>query len=118
MSETKSPDKPAPTDGGAPKKKKKRQLSDKQKAGLKELRALKSEVQAARLKETMSATRKGKKAVKAALEEKPLTVPEIAEKIDLPARQVLWMLTSLRKYGEVNDGEVDGDYPRYELVKS
>jgi predicted Rossmann fold nucleotide-binding protein DprA/Smf involved in DNA uptake len=117
MSDKKSSEKPAAADA-APPKKKKRKLSDKQKAGLKELRALKGEEKAARLKETMNMTRKGKKAVKKALEEKPLTVPEIAEKTDLPTRQVLWLLTSLRKYGEVKDGELDGDYPRYELVKS
>jgi len=116
MSETNSSDKTVP--GGVASPRKKRKLSEGQKAALKELRILKSNDQAARLKETMNLSRKGKKAVMNALEEKPLTVPEIAAMVDLPTRQVLWLLTSLRKYGEVKDGEVDGDYPRYELVQS
>ena len=61
---------------------------------------------------------KNKTAMKKALAEKPLTVPEIAEKTGIPAREVLWLMTSLRKYGEVNEAGIDGDYPRYELVKS
>jgi len=116
MSEKKNSEKPA--ESAAPAKKKKRKLSDKQKTGLKELVALKSGEQAARLKEMRGTTRKNKTAIKKALAEKPLTVPEIAEKTSIEARQVLWIMTSLRKYGEVNEAGIDGDYPRYELVKS
>ena len=116
MSETKNPEKPA--ESAAPQKKKKRKLTDKQKAGLKELTALKSEEQAAHLKEMRGTTRKNKTAVKKALAEKPLTVPEISEKTGIETRQVLWLLTSLRKYGEVKEAGIDGDYPQYELVKS
>ena len=116
MSEKKNPEKPA--ESAAPQKKKKRKLTDKQKAGLKVLTALKSGEQADRVKEMRSTTRKNKTAIKKALAEKPLTVPEISEKTGVETRQVLWLMTSLRKYGEVNEAGIDGDYPKYELVKS
>lgn len=114
MSETSRKDVANPSDG--PPKKKKRILSDKQKAALKELRVLKSEEQAVILKEFMSATRKGKKAVKKALEAGPATVPELATTTELPGDKVLWLIAGLRKYGEIEQTETDGDYPRYALT--
>jgi hypothetical protein len=99
-----------------PPKPKKRQLSEEQKAALKELRALKGDGQAALLKEHMSATRKGKKALLEALEGADGTVPELAAKTGLPSRQVLWLIAGMRKYGVVVETTTDGDYPRYELA--
>ena len=99
-----------------PKKPEKRRLSDQQKAALKELRALKGEKQAAILKEHMSATRKGKKALQKALGDADGTVPELAAKTGLPSHQVLWLISGMRKYGVVVETTTDGDYPRYELA--
>ena len=96
---------------------KKRTLSPAQKDALKELRVLKGGEQAAVLKEHLVSTRKNKKTVVAALKEKASTVPELAGATGLPARQVLWLVAGLRKYGEVAEAGLDGDYPRYRLTE-
>ena len=63
----------------------------------------------------VKATNKRKAAVKKALKEGPLTVPEVAEVTGFEPRDVLWTLTAMRKYGQAVEDGVDGDYPRYTL---
>ena len=41
------------------------------------------------------------------------TAPELAQLSGMPASEVLWYLASLKKYGEVFEGEKDGGYYRY-----
>lgn len=41
------------------------------------------------------------------------TAPELAHLSGMPASEVLWYLASLKKYGEVFEGEKDGGYYRY-----
>jgi len=113
--EPKKADKPAAKEGKE--KKIKRALSDEQKDALKKLRVLKSDTQAALLKEHMSSARKVKKAVQKALADGPATIPELAKKVDAPADRILWTMTGLRKYGVVDADGVDGDYPRYKLAE-
>jgi predicted Rossmann fold nucleotide-binding protein DprA/Smf involved in DNA uptake len=50
------------------------------------------------------------------LAEQPATVPQIAETLGMPAHEVLWHLTGMRKYGKVADDGEDGDYLLYALV--
>ncbi|MCK4871673.1 MAG: hypothetical protein KAS72_03000 [Phycisphaerales bacterium] len=45
------------------------------------------------------------------------TVPEIAETTKLPSHQVLWHLMAMKKYGEVVEGDQQGDYFKYVLVQ-
>lgn len=52
-----------------------------------------------------------------ALEQGPLTVPEIAAATGFPAHRVLWHLTGLRKYGQLVEGELRGDYYAYALIQ-
>jgi hypothetical protein len=94
----------------------KKKLSARQKAALKDLRALKGEAQAAILKQHMNDTRKGKKALQKALADGDATIPELAAKTGLPGRQVLWLVAGMRKYGAVVETTTDGDYPRYRLA--
>ncbi|MGB6064662.1 MAG: hypothetical protein WBG50_07615 [Desulfomonilaceae bacterium] len=47
----------------------------------------------------------------------PKTVPEIALETGIPSHQVLWHLTSMRKYGKVAESEQSGDYFLYVLLK-
>ena len=57
--------------------------------------------------------------VLAALEDGPLTVPEIAESLGFPVHEVMYWVMAARKYGliaEVKDP--DDDYFQYDLVKS
>ncbi len=58
---------------------------------------------------------KRKSAIKKALKNGPMTVPELAEATELDPAEVLWSLTAMRKYGFAVEDGVDGDYPRYAL---
>ena len=52
-----------------------------------------------------------------ALKDGAKTVPEIASEIDLPRPTVFWHVMSMRKYSKIVEGEQDGDYLKYELIK-
>jgi hypothetical protein len=47
----------------------------------------------------------------------PKTVPEVAEATDLPADQVLWHITAMRKYDLVAEDGMCGEYYTYQLVQ-
>ena len=57
------------------------------------------------------------KALLAALEKGPLTVPELAQTTGLGAKKVLWYVTAMRKYGKVADGPKRGAYLSYAQTK-
>ncbi len=46
------------------------------------------------------------------------TVPEIAQVTNMPTSQVLLYVATLRKYGELIEGEKEGDYFKYQLSNS
>ncbi|HZD79656.1 MAG TPA: hypothetical protein VE646_06415 [Actinomycetota bacterium] len=56
-----------------------------------------------------------KAAVRRSLVDGPKTPPEVAETAELSAREALWTLIALRKYGVVEEVGQDGDYVRYAL---
>jgi hypothetical protein len=56
-----------------------------------------------------------KASVRRALAGGALTPPQLAEAAGIPAREALWMLIALRKYGVVVEDGQDGDYVRYTL---
>lgn len=66
-----------------------------------------------RVKETTTVRKK----LSEALSEGPKTVPELALKTGIPSRDVLWHLTSMKKYGKVGEGDQSGDYFQYVLLK-
>jgi predicted transcriptional regulator len=53
------------------------------------------------------------KAIKAHLENQPATVPEISQATGIPSDRVLWYLATLKKYGDIVEGEKEGGYFRY-----
>jgi predicted Rossmann fold nucleotide-binding protein DprA/Smf involved in DNA uptake len=55
------------------------------------------------------------KRLKQVLADGPKTVPDIAETTGLPTRQVFWHLMSLKKYGEIIEGEERDSYVEYAL---
>ncbi len=59
-----------------------------------------------------------KKRLREALKEGPKTVPEISDQTGMPSRDVFWHLMSMKKYGEVIEGEEQGSYVRYALKPS
>ena len=60
--------------------------------------------------------RKAIKAIKEQLQDEARTVPEIAEATGLASSEVLWFIATLKKYGEILEGDKDGSYFRYYLV--
>jgi biotin operon repressor len=60
--------------------------------------------------------RKAVKAIKEQLGDEARTVPEIAEAIGLASSEVLWFIATLKKYGEIVEGDKDGGYFRYYLA--
>jgi len=58
------------------------------------------------------------KAIKGHLENQSATVPEISEAAGIPSDKVLWYLATLKKYGNIIEGEKDGGYFRYVLAEA
>jgi len=48
-----------------------------------------------------------KKLILKSLESEPKTIPQISEEINLPSDIVMYYLMTLRKYGDVETGEID-----------
>jgi cellobiose-specific phosphotransferase system component IIA len=89
---------------------------DAKKEAMKALRQSRKEtIDSAR--EMMKETRMLRKKLSEALAAGPKTVPELAQETDIPSQQVLWHLTSMRKYGKVAEGDQSGDYFQYVLLK-
>jgi len=57
-----------------------------------------------------------RKQVRAALAGGPSTVPALAAATGLPAQDVLWHVGAMRKYGDLVESGMDGDYCTYGLV--
>jgi len=66
----------------------------------------------------MKAQKKESAAIKDELQKGERTVPEIAAATGLEAAEVLWYVATLKKYGEVLEGMLDGSYFRYRLAPS
>lgn len=45
------------------------------------------------------------------------TVPEVAEATGIPANQVLWHITAMKKYDLAVETGMDGEYYQYQLVQ-
>lgn len=55
--------------------------------------------------------------IKEALDSGPKTVPEIADHSSLASHEVMWHLMAMKKFGLVEELEMDGQYYRYQLVQ-
>ena len=55
-----------------------------------------------------------------ALETEPKSIPEIAEEVNIPSKEVTYLLMSLRKYGYVSDTNIinEDEYYTYALNHS
>ena len=51
------------------------------------------------------------------LRDGPKIVPEVAAATGLPAHQVLWHITAMKKYSLVAEAGMDGSYYQYQLVE-
>jgi len=82
-----------------------KRLRQEHETGFKATQALLKELQAVR------------KEIRQALQASPKTVPELAAAVNLPASQVLWQIAAMKKYGLVEEIELDGNYYRYAWVE-
>ncbi len=55
--------------------------------------------------------------IMAELEKGAATVPELAASTGIPSASVLWTIAALKKYGQVEEGNSDGSYFRYQLSR-
>lgn len=55
------------------------------------------------------------KAIRTALKERPMTVSGLAAETRLPAQDVLWHVLALKRYGQIVEAGVEGDYVKYRL---
>ena len=62
--------------------------------------------------------RKAIKAIKEQLQDEARTVPEIAGATGLASSEVLWFIATLKKYGEIVEGDKDGGYFRYHQAEA
>ena len=93
---------------------------EKNKKATRTLDIVKKERQvSAEVKENLKKFNRMKRAIRQALEEGPLTIPELADKLEIDRAEVTYHLMSLRKYGLVTTGEQDDmdEYFYYQLKK-
>jgi predicted Rossmann fold nucleotide-binding protein DprA/Smf involved in DNA uptake len=69
------------------------------------------------VRERVKETRALRKKISDALSEGPKTVPELALETGIPSQDVLWHLTSMKKYGKVAEGDPSAEYFQYVLLK-
>ncbi len=81
---------------------------------LRESRKHKIKATSARVKEHKKAVH----AIKEQLRDQAGTVPEIARATGIESSEVLWFIATLKKYGQIIEGEKDGSYFRYRLADS
>jgi predicted transcriptional regulator len=67
------------------------------------------------LKDYFNAQQRVRKALRAALQAGPKTVPQVAAESGVDAADVLWHLMAMRRYGEVSDGPEQDGYVLYRL---
>jgi len=51
------------------------------------------------------------------IKDESMTVPTIASQIDLPTHRVLWFLTALKKYDQIREDGMDGEYVLYRRME-
>jgi predicted transcriptional regulator len=57
------------------------------------------------------------KLIKEALKASPMTVPQLAVKINVPSETTMWHLMAMKRYGDVYELGRDGDYYKYALTE-
>jgi len=89
-----------------------REAAKKQAQLLKELRNEHEET-VARTQSLLKEQGKTERDILKTIKEGSKTVPTIASELDLPTDRVLWFLTALKKYDQVQEDGMDGEYVLY-----
>jgi predicted transcriptional regulator len=90
----------------------KREDAKKRMELLKQLRE-KYQVTVAQTQDFYKAQRKIQKSIHDLIKDEGKTIPEIAEAVHLPAHEVLWHVTTLKKYENVVEDGMSGEYFLY-----
>ena len=89
------------------------QVTTKQRAQiLKELRA-KYQITVDQTQVLLKEQGKIEREILKAIKEESKTVPVIADELEMPTHRILWFLTALRKYDQVMEDGMDGEYVLY-----
>jgi hypothetical protein len=67
---------------------------------------------------TMKEQKKALDAIRQQLREADRTVPELAAGAGMSTSEAMWIVATLKKYGEIAEGEKDGGYFRYKLLNA
>jgi len=86
----------------------------KGKTAMKELRAQRKNLIVA-ASGKMKIQKKNIKAIKEFLKDQEATIPDIAEGIDMPKDKTLWYVATMKKYGQIIEGQKDGAFFKYSL---
>jgi predicted transcriptional regulator len=81
---------------------------------LKALREEKKET-VSRAQELLKDQQAVRKAIRNALKEGAKTVPEVAASTELPSHDIMWYMMAMRKFGLIEEVDMDGQYYRYRL---
>ena len=71
---------------------------------------------AAAAQEHLKAQQQIRRALKKAMKSGPMTIPQIAEAVDMEKDLVLWHVVAMKKYDEVIETDQEGDYYLYALA--
>jgi predicted transcriptional regulator len=91
-------------------------IKKKKKEAMKKLRSDRKEW-VAKASKMVREQKKILKAIKGYLLNQDATVPEIANATGISSDKVLWYLATLKKYGDIFEGEKDNGYFRYMLAE-
>ena len=47
------------------------------------------------------------------IKDESMTIPAIASQVELPTHRVLWFVTALKKYDQIREDGMDGEYVLY-----
>lgn len=86
------------------------------KEALKKLRELRKEI-IERATTRMKEQKKITDAIRAELLKGDKTVPELSAATGIPSASVMWTVATLKKYGQVTEGDATASYFRYRLAE-
>jgi predicted transcriptional regulator len=58
-----------------------------------------------------------RKIIREAMGDEPKTVLQVAEATGMAANEVLWHINAMRKYGQVLESDMDGEYYTYQIAQ-
>jgi hypothetical protein len=102
---------------GNDKDKDKDKVNDAKKASMKELRIQRKPI-ITKAAAIMKAQKKEMTAIKDFLKVQAATIPDIAAGTDMPTDKTLWYMATMKKYGQIVEGQKQGAFFLYSLEQT